>query len=186
MRIGISTILLAATLLHFVGSAQGQDNIPALVDQARQAFKPVATEQVSTARNTLKQRMSELERYVNPSSANGKNWIAFLKWDDLKQALAAEGAPKLDALDVTLDRLNRDESGLEQSKFRAVADALRRYRDLAAVSQWQDPASIYGQQLEGLSKTLEQFRKEPTPANEVALSAPAVCTNAPAEVQVSG
>ena len=91
---------LAATLLLIVGSAQAQDRIPALVDQARQGFQPVTAEQVAAARAKLNERMGELERYVKPSSANGKKWIAFLKWDDLKQALAAEGAPKLEVLDV--------------------------------------------------------------------------------------
>ncbi len=165
-----TAIVLAATWLLPAGIGRAQDDLAALVQKSRDSFQPVTAEQVSAARATLKQRMGDLERFVKPSSANGKMWLKFLNWDALQDALAAEGAPKLNALDATLDRLNRDANGLELPKFRAVADALRRYRDLAAVSQWENPAGIYGQQLDALTKALAQFRQEPTPANDVALA----------------
>jgi hypothetical protein len=66
--------------------------------------------------------------------------------------------------------MNRDENGLELPKFRNLANALQRYRDLAAISQWKDPKQIYEQQLEALSKTLNQYRSDPSPANEQALA----------------
>jgi hypothetical protein len=113
--------------------------------------------------------MTELERWVGVSKANGQRWLGYLQWDDLKKDLASGAAPNLDTLDTTLRQLNRDENGLELPRFRRLADALRRYRDRAAVSTWENPAELYGQQLEALQRQLEAYRQERTPANENAL-----------------
>ncbi|MEX0642215.1 MAG: hypothetical protein WD468_05915, partial [Pirellulales bacterium] len=128
-----AAVVVAASCLCSTGAVQAQDDVAPLVEQARGSFQPVTAEQVSAARAELNQRMGDLERFIRPSSANGQQWIKYLKWDAAKEAVAAQGTPNLTELDTTLDRLNRDENGLELPKFRAVADALRRYRDLAAV-----------------------------------------------------
>jgi hypothetical protein len=152
------------------GLGLAQQDVPALVAQARENFKPVSSEQVAAARAELQKRISELERFVGPSTTNGQRWLKYLKLSDLKQSLAAEAPAKFEAVDATYDRLNRDENGLELPKFRALADALRRYRYTLAVSQWENPADIYAQQLDALAKALDQYRQEPTAANEVALA----------------
>jgi hypothetical protein len=170
MRIGVTTAVLATTILMSVRTALSQDDVSVLIDQARANFQPVTNVQLSAARAVLDKQMNELGRFVKPSTANGKRWLKFLKWNGLTEALAAEGPPQLEPMDATLSRLNRDENGLELSRFRSVADALRRYRDLVAVSQWNDPAELYGQQLDALAKWIARYREDPTPANEMALA----------------
>jgi hypothetical protein len=151
--------------------ALGQESpIPGLIQQARENFQPVTPEQVSQARAELTSRMSELEQWVGASTANGQRWLRYLAWDDLRKALAAEGAPNVEALDTTQRQLNSDENGLELPRFRRLADALRRYRDRAAVSTWENPAELYGQQLDALARQLEAYRQERSPANENALA----------------
>src|SRR5262245_11159732 len=129
MRYGLLAFLLAATLLFSARSGQAQDNTPGLIDQARQSFRPVTSDEVGKARAELARRMRDVERLVNPASTNGKKWLSYLKWGDLKKALESDGPPNLETMEATLNRLNRDENGLELTKFRALADALQRYRD---------------------------------------------------------
>jgi hypothetical protein len=170
MRLGIATVCFAAVSLLMAGNIRSQDDIPSLVDKARTDFKPVTAEQVAAARGRLQQRMRELERFVGPSSSNGQRWLRFLKWNALNEALATKDSPKVEALAPSLDRLNQDQKGLELPRFRAMADALRRYRDLVAVSQWENQGELYGQQLDALGKLLTQYRNQPTPVNEQALA----------------
>ncbi len=47
---------------------------------------------------------------------------------------------------------------------------LREYRDLVAVSKWDQPAKIYDQQLDALQRELDAYRKEASPRTEQALS----------------
>ena len=88
--------------------------------------QPILLEDAASRdRAALDERMGQLERFVNPASANGQRWLKFLKWDELKAALATDGGPDVRALNATLGQLNRDENGLEMAKFRDMADALR-------------------------------------------------------------
>jgi hypothetical protein len=153
-----------------VNSSRAQADVNALIDQARNQFKPISQEQVAAARSKLKDRMRDVESYVGPSSSNGKAWLRYLHWEDLKKAVADEHATSLEPLDATLRKLNRDQAGLEKRQFRRLADALQRYRDAYAVSMWQQPGDLYNKQLDALNKALEAYHKEPTPANEYALS----------------
>jgi hypothetical protein len=162
-------VAFAVLSLPNVGALGQQRPLPELIQQARENFKPISPEQVSQARSELAQRMSEVERWVGASTANGQRWMRYLRGDDLKQELAKEGPANLEVLDSTLRQLNRDEKGLELPRFRRLADALRRYRDLGAVSTWENPADLYGQQLDALQRQLDAYRQERTPANEIAL-----------------
>src|SRR5262245_5404662 len=117
MRIGLTTIAVAVISFLSVDTSWSQDDISAQVDKARTGFRPVTAEQVSAARANLAKQIADLERFVQPSTANGRKWLKFLKWDALKEALATKDAPKLEALDATLDRLNQDQNGLELRQF---------------------------------------------------------------------
>jgi hypothetical protein len=167
---GICALLLAVNVFAFsAGAANAQENLTELMQQARDSFRPVTADQVSQARAELSQRMQEVERWVGASSPNGQRWLRYLRWDDLKSARANEESPNLEVLDATLGQLNRDENGLELPRFRRLAAGLRRYRDLVAVSLWENPAELYVQQLDALQRQLEAYRQEPTPANEISL-----------------
>jgi hypothetical protein len=161
-----------AMALFVLGSrpASAQQDISRLVDEARDDFKPVSDQQVESARAELRQRMSDVERFVGPSSQNGKRWLRYLRWDALKADVNDRQARNLEPLDDTLGKLNRNVKGLENRRFRALARALRRYHDTLALSLVDQQREAYNQQLDGLKQDLEAYRKEPNPRTETALS----------------
>jgi hypothetical protein len=152
------------------GSAHAQNDISKLIDQAKQDFRPVSDRQLDDARAELRKRMRDVEDFVEPSTANGKQWMRYLRWDALKQAVAEERPKSVEAFNETLHQLNRNEPGLESSRFRKLATALQRYRDLVAVASWDKPAEIYAKQLDALQRDLDAYRKEPSPRTETTLS----------------
>jgi hypothetical protein len=163
---------LSAVMALLCGTAmvQAQDDISDLIQRARGNFKPVGDKEPAEARAELKARMNEVADYVDPSSENGKVWLRYLRWDALKNAVADDKPKDLAPIDNTLRQLNRNETGLENRRFRRLASALRRYHDLAAVSSWDKPGEIYGKQLDALQRDLEAYRKDPSPRNQLALS----------------
>lgn len=150
--------MLAAT------TAQGEDDIPGLIQSAREHFTPVGPQQLAGIKNDLKQRMNELEHFVRSSSTNGQKWLKYLQWEDLKKELAGDGAPSMKPLMNTYQRLNKDEKGLELLAFRHVSDALRKFADAFSISQWENPADLYGKQLDGLTAALDAHRQQRTSA----------------------
>jgi len=163
--------LAGASLLAFGSIALAQQDISALVDQARSDFKPATEQQVASAKADLQSKIQDIESFVGTSSENGKRWMRYLHWDDLKNQLK-NGDPKDFApLDATESKLNRNVKGLEHRRFRALARALRKYHDVLALSLLDRPADVYGQQLTALQQSLDAYRKEPNAQNEAAVSA---------------
>jgi hypothetical protein len=165
----VAAIAVCASVSLLPGAANAQEDMDALVEKAREDFQPVTDEQLAAARAEVRQRMDELERFVG-RGANGQRWLRYLRWDALRKEMSGEGAPNLETLDATLERLNRDQNGLELPRFRRVADALERHRNLLAVSQWENPEELYGQQLDALKSDVEQYRDDATAANEARLA----------------
>jgi len=165
-------VAFGAVVVLLFGAAQlpAQDDISDLIKRARSNFKPVSEKEPAEARAELRARMNEVADYVDPSSQNGKVWLRYLHWDALKRAVAEDNPKDLGPLDTTLRKLNRNETGLEDRRFRRLARALRRYHDVAAVSSWDKPEEIYGKQLDALQRDLEAYRKDPSPRNQLALS----------------
>lgn len=163
-------VALWAVMALIAGSAHAQDDISKLIDQSRQDFKPVTERQSAEARAELRRRMKDVEDYIGPSSENGKHWVHYLRWDALKGALADDHPKTVEPFNTTLLQINRNENGLENRRFRRLAKALQRYRDLVAVSSWDKPADIYGKQLDALQHDLQAYRKEPSTRTELALS----------------
>ena len=159
-----------ALLLFGAGTLHAQDDISDLIQEARRDFKPVSEKEPAEVRAHLRERMREVADYVGPSSENGKRWFRYLRWDALRDAVAEDRPKDLKPFDTTLRKLNRNETGLENRRFRRLANALRRYRDLVAVSAWDKPEEIYGKQLEALQRDLQAYRKEPSPRTQMALS----------------
>jgi hypothetical protein len=152
------------------GFAVAQTDIAPLVEQARANFKPVSEEQVAAARADLQNQMKEIEQFVQPSSQNGQRWMKYLKWDALKEEVNTKPPKDVEAAGATLDKLNRNVSGLEHRRFRRLANALQRYRDTIGQSLIERPADAFNQQLGDMQQALDAYRKEPTPNNELALS----------------
>ncbi len=161
----------ALALLPLAGATlQAQDNIADLIQQARNSFQPASEKEVAAARAELRKHIHEVADFVNPASENGKQWFRYLRLDALKKAMAEDKPTDLVPLNATLRQINRNEPGLENRRFRQLANSLRRYHDLTAVSSWDNPAEIYGKQLDALQRDLEAYRKEPSPRTQMALS----------------
>src|SRR3954471_16992432 len=100
-----------ALLLLGPGSLQAASDLSRLVDDAKRDFKPVTKDDVEDARDDLERRMTDVERYIQPSTQNGKQWLHYLRWDALEDALR-EDRPKLAPLDETLRQVNKNQEGL--------------------------------------------------------------------------
>ena len=142
---------------------------PTLINAAKEQFKPVSDEQVQAAQANLQKQAEALERFVRPRSANGKQWLSYLKWDDFQTALHADGKVAFDPLVATYNRLNQDQTGLDLKQFRAVSAALRHYIDIAAMARQQDQAETYRKQLDALAKELDAYASTPTESTSAAI-----------------
>lgn len=163
---GWTAILSAVAALLPVAAAPAQENLAELVAAARQDFRPVSREQLASAREELMQRMYRLEQFVDARSDNGQRWLRFLRWNDLHAGLTADDSDAIAAFDATLRQLRRDENGLELPQFRQTAHRLEHYRNLFAVSRWENPAELYGRQLDALERDLPALHSDRTPALE--------------------
>ncbi len=169
-RIAFAAWALAALAFGAAAVAEDLPDVGGLVEKARSNFKPASEQQVSAARADLQKQMNEIERFVQPSSQNGQRWLRYLKWDALKQQVNEEQPMNVEAVDATLEKLNRNVSGLEHRRFRGLAKALRHYHDTLALALLDKPAEVYNQQLGALQQALDAYRKEPTPKTEMELS----------------
>ena len=150
--------------------AKAQEDLSELIDKASQDFRPVTDEQLTESHSQVRRRMEELERFVHPGTSNGRRWLSYLRWAPLKEEIAKDSPQDVEPLDAALERLHQDENGLELPQFRRLADDLKRYRNMLAVSQWENPGELYGQQLGALQGEVEAFRNEPNAANEARLA----------------
>ncbi|HEX3599129.1 MAG TPA: hypothetical protein VHU84_03245 [Lacipirellulaceae bacterium] len=152
------------------GTLLAQQDLAGRIEEARKNFKPVTKEQVSQARADVQKQMQAVEQFIQPSSQNGRQWMHYLQWDDLKKQVDANNSSGLEALDTSLSKLNRNVSGLERRQFRQLARALRHYRNTLAISSWQNPAQLYSNQLDELQKAVEAYHKEASEKNTAALN----------------
>ena len=152
----------AVAIVLLAGSVDAQQDRPDIIQSAMESFRPVSDEELADARAELEDSMAALVRYVRPSSRNGERWLRYLRWEELKEALAAEGPPNPGPLAATYRQLNRDESGLELPQFRRVSDALLRYSQLLQLAQQPDQEQYYRSQIERLQSQLDEYRREPS------------------------
>jgi hypothetical protein len=161
----LAIVFAVGTILGVTGAAiaqQDQQDLSAMFDEAGNSFKPVTPEELDKAGADLDARMTDVERFVRPTTRNGQQWLRYLKWEELKNALASEGPTDLRALTATNQKLNRDENGLEARRFRRLASALRRYMQLAQIARQDNQEEYYRTQLDAMRKQLEDYRNEQT------------------------
>jgi hypothetical protein len=157
-------LLIAIGCLTSSGTALASDaDFAALVETAREKFTPVSEAQVAEANADLTKSANALERYLGPQSANGKKWLAYLRWDAFRQELPAD-QPQFGPLVATFEQLNQDQTGLELKPFRNLSAALQHYIDVAVIARQENQAETYGRQLDGLAKELDQYGQHPTPS----------------------
>lgn len=172
LSLGVRHNLLAASLsLGFIINAQSvvfsQDDLGSLFERAASTFRPVSEQEYAKSRAELESSMKRVEAFVRPSTENGKAWLRYLRWDDLTQALDAEGKPDMRPLATTYQRLNRDQNGLELRPFRKLANALERFIQFTQITSQSDQEKFYNNQLARLQTQLEEYRDEPKDSTAV-------------------
>jgi hypothetical protein len=169
----VVSLLLAVGLLGNASVGRADEDLSTLIAAARAKFAPISAEQVAAAKSQLQTQATALERFVRPTTANGKQWLKYLQWDAMQKSLdsAGDSAGTTDfaPLVATYNQLNKDQNGLELAPFRAVSDALRHYIDLAAMAKQDKQAETYGSQLDGLAKDVGQYRGTPSAATSAAI-----------------
>lgn len=167
MRVALVSLVAAGFFIAAAAQTIAQSNQPQpaaladLIRQARERFTPPGDKELAEARAELRRRANELERFVRPTSANGRQWLKYLQWDSFKQQLPAQGQPDLAVLTETYQLLNRNEPGLELTAFRQLSQALRRFRDLSAMARAENPTAVYNRLLDTLAADLERLRTQP-------------------------
>jgi hypothetical protein len=144
--------------------ARADDELTASIQGARDKFKPIADDQLAAAKADVNRQIQTLERFVNPNSTNGKQWISYLALDDAKTQLSADGKPELAPLMATYGKLNRDENGLELPQFRNVSDSMWKYVNLLGLSRAENQAETYGKNLDAFAADVAEYQKAPTAA----------------------
>ena len=161
----VTTLLATFFSLSFAGvAARADDDLTAALRAAHDNFKPITDDQLAAAKADLSKQMQALENFVGAKSANGKNWLSYLSWDDAKKQLAGDSKPDLGPLTVTYGQLNRDENGLELTPFRRVSDALWKYINQSGLSQAENQGDVYGKKLDVLAAELDEYQKQPSAA----------------------
>jgi hypothetical protein len=163
--VAVASLLCGMLSVPFSGSvARADDDLTSAIKAARDNFKPINDDQLAAAKADLLKQMQALEKFVNPKSDNGKNWLTYLSWDDAKKELAGDSKPDLGPLTITYQQLNRDENGLELAPFRRVSDSLWKYINLSGLSRSDNQADVYGKKLDVLAGELDEYQKQPSAA----------------------
>ena len=143
---------------------------PALFEQAPRQFQAGHRRRsCRRPRRLCEARMKDVERFVRPSSENGKRWLTLPALGRIEASARAPKARRISArLATTYQRLNRDENGLE---LPAVSPPGRCAAALHAIARRSRSRPIrhntIGSQLERLKTQLDEYRSEPTDATAV-------------------
>jgi hypothetical protein len=163
--VAAATLLCALFSISFADSiARADADLASAIKTARENFQPITDDQLAAAKTDLSKQMQALEKFVNPNSANGKNWLSYLTWDDAKKELTGDSKPDLGPLSITYQQLNRDESGLELAPFRRVSDSLWKYINLSGLSRSDNQADAYGKKLDVLASEIDEYQKQSSAA----------------------
>lgn len=163
-------VLLAIAGALAVGRpAPADDDLSALAQAAKQNFQPIRQEQVAAARSDLNRRARDVQRYLGRRGTDRQQWMEHLQWDQLHEALSADGPPDLSKLVVVYRRLNTNKPGLEAQPFRRLSDALQRYIDLAAAADMANPSETYAAQIDALMSDLAQYQADPGPPRDLSI-----------------
>jgi len=120
---------------------------------------------VQQAKTQLLAALQNLDRKLTADGRNGESWRTYLQWGKLQAQLNSDDGPDLDVLKTIYGRFAADQQGLELVWFRNAAEALWRYRFLAASVDNQELKPAYEQLLDSLAKHLEQYAAGPTAQN---------------------
>ncbi len=99
-----------------------------LIGESRGLFRVTTADDVAAARSASVERTRELDELLDRSAQYGESWKKYLLWDRLLAQLANGAKADPAVLADVLERLDRDEDGLELPAMLRLRAALFRYR----------------------------------------------------------
>jgi hypothetical protein len=147
-----------ATAQEIVVSPQpGNTGLLARIRAAKSIYKDDATQELQLRRSKLAQAVSELRLLLaNSGSTYETGWKQYLHFEQLENSLSETTPTEAPQLREIVERLSRDQNGLEMRQFRGVRERLREY--LAAVESQRQARSVevYHTRLEDLALRVER------------------------------
>lgn len=148
---------------------EGLPQIPAdrLADEFRKAedrFHPLTDEDVQVARETLDKALVELDEFLlTGGRLNAVRWQSYLRWEEMQAQLSAEAGPDWKVLQSIALEYYANRPGIEDVRFLAVRNALKRYADTLLISSNDKSEEYYRAYLARAAERLEAFVQDPTP-----------------------
>ena len=139
--------------------AFSQADVVQAAKDAGKSFAPIAAQDVAAAKAELQAAVADLDALFSRSlPAYDAGWRKFLRWEDLKSQLRAEG-PDTKTAEAVLDKFSANAFGLETPRFARVRHALRNYLDVATAAADGKLQETYGTQVTDLAAKLEAYDK---------------------------
>lgn len=139
--------------------AFAQTDVVQAAKDAGKTFTPIAAQDVAAAKAELAASVADLDALLHRSLPEyDAGWRKFLRWDDLKSQLRAEG-PDTKTAELVLDKLSANAVGLETPRFARVRHALRNYLEMATSAADAKLQEAYGTQVTDLATKLESYDK---------------------------
>jgi hypothetical protein len=139
--------------------AYSQADLVQAAKDAGKGFVPIAAPDVAAAKAELQAAVADLDAlFLRSLPEYNAGWRKFLRWDDLKSQLRAEG-PDTKTAEAVLDKFSANAGGLETPRFARVRHALRSYLELATAAADAKLAETYGTQVTDLAVKLEAYDK---------------------------
>lgn len=168
----VVTSLAAATWFVAAGmiadsTAQTQpaQPLPAIIRQAKGAYRPVSQFDVDRRRSELLAAADRLDRYLQTGGQNGLNWKQFLRWDVMREQLARGTSADLDVLNEIHLLYLSGHVGFEMPVYADVGKALRRYIDALETHNNRDAQSHYEARIDALADDVEAYLANPATAD---------------------
>ena len=156
-------------LQQYAAQFPPRNELAQLARDAQDQFRPLTEQDLQQARAELNQAVQALDAFLPAGTANTLAWRRYLRWDELQAQLQPEAETDLRTLGEIYLQLTQDQSGLELPAFRNLAEALRRYGDLAALANQPELDRWYAAQLDKLADALEQYADAPTQEDRQAI-----------------
>lgn len=130
-------------------------NLSQRVRQAKGGYRPITSDVLQQARQSLASALQRQQRWLAPQGANGTAWQAYLYTKELSEQLNAGNEPDVRILRAILARYTSGAVGLELEPFADVTRALRTYADRLAAAAEADAATQFDRLLDVLADNLD-------------------------------
>jgi hypothetical protein len=143
--------------------------LPALVNEARNQFRPVTKPEVMARQVDVDAAMRRLDRFLTASGPNGNGWRRYLQLPELQTELKKGLNASVESLDNVADLFVSGKAGLELAPFASAGSALRTYAALLAAYKNPNAKQQYEQAIDKLAAELNIAIEKPDSADYTAM-----------------